>query len=117
MKQTILILTLLFTYGSYAQKTEKKLKTSTTFLSVKGVCKMCKNRIEKTALKNKGVKYASWNLQSKELHLIYNPNKANKSDISKSILSIGHDVDTLKATETAYQKLHACCKYRADSTH
>jgi len=73
---------------------------------------MCKSRIEKASLKTKGVKSAVWNVETHELKLIFDARKTNLDTISKSIVAVGHDTKELKATEEAYDSVHACCKYR-----
>ena len=73
---------------------------------------MCKVRIEKAAIKTKGVKSAIWSVESKRLSLIFNDEKTNLDQISKSIAEAGHDNKILKATDEAYGKVHPCCKYR-----
>ena len=112
MKTTIFISLLLCALTIQAQSQEKKSKSEQCLVLVKGNCKMCKARIEKAALQTKGVKYASWDMHSKTLKLIFNSYKTSKDTLAKSILAVGHDVDTLKATEELYEKLHFCCQYR-----
>jgi mercuric ion binding protein len=51
-------------------------------------------------------------MHSKTLKLIFNSYKTSKDTLAKSILAVGHDVDTLKAPDEQYQKLHFCCHYR-----
>jgi len=73
---------------------------------------MCKERIEKAGITAKGVKFANWNVQSQELQLIFNENKTDLKTIKEEIVASGHDLDSLKATDEAYARLDACCKYR-----
>ena len=107
MKQVILIFALLITTVTFAQN--KNAKAS---MKVDGVCGMCKERIEKAAVRTKGVKSAVWNIETHELKLIYDERKTNLKTISKSIASVGHDTKEIKATEEQYQSVHPCCKYR-----
>ncbi len=79
---------------------------------VDGVCEMCKKRIEKAALGVKGVKFASWNITSHELSLIYDERKTDPMQIKTAIVLVGHDTKELKASEEAYNKVHPCCRYR-----
>lgn len=92
---------------SFAQNKNEKAS-----LEVDGVCMMCKQRIEKASLNTKGVKSAVWNVQTHELKLIYDARKTNLETISQSIVAVGHDTKTLKATDEAYETVHPCCKYR-----
>jgi len=108
MKQYFLILALmLFSVGLSAQEKNKKL----TF-EVDGVCAMCKNRIEKAALKVKGVKFAAWDISNHELSLVIDENKTNVMEIKSAVASVGHDTKELKAPQEAYDKIDPCCKYR-----
>ncbi|MCB0382958.1 MAG: cation transporter, partial [Psychroserpens sp.] len=77
-----------------------------------GVCLMCKERIEKAAIRTKGVKSAIWNVDTHELKLIYDARKTNLDAITQSIVAVGHDTKEVKATEEAYNSVHPCCKYR-----
>lgn len=107
MKRIILAITLLITTATFAQN--KNAKAS---LEVDGVCLMCKERIEKAAIRTKGVKSAIWNVQTHELKLIFDERKTDLDIIRKKITAVGHDTKELKATDEAYAKVHPCCKYR-----
>jgi len=107
MKQIILIFTLVITTLTFAQN--KNAKAS---IEVDGICEMCKERIEKAAIRTKGVKSAVWNVDTHELKLIYDERKTDVKVISKSLASVGHDTKAIKATEEQYQSVHPCCKYR-----
>jgi len=76
---------------------------------------MCKVRIEKAALGVPGVKYAVWDIPSHQLSMIIDERKTNTMEIKTALVAVGHDTKELKATEEAYNKVNACCKYR-DST-
>ena len=107
MKQIILIFALLIGTATFAQN--KNAKAS---MEVDGVCGMCKERIEKAAIRTKGVKSAVWNVDTHELKLIYDDRKTDLKAISKSIAAVGHDTKEIKASEEAYNSVHPCCKYR-----
>jgi cation transport ATPase len=108
MKRILTVtLVMLFSLTTFAQN--KNAKAS---LEVDGVCLMCKERIEKAAIRTKGVKSAVWNVETHELKLIYDERKTNLDTITKQIVAVGHDTKELKATEEAYNSVHACCRYR-----
>lgn len=109
MKNVFIVLAILMTTVTFAQN--KNAKAS---VEVDGVCMMCKDRIEKAAIKTKGVKSAIWNVETHELKLIYDERKTNLDTITKNIVAVGHDTKTLKATDEAYNSVHPCCKYRDD---
>lgn len=93
--------------ASFAQ--DKNAKAS---IEVDGVCLMCKTRIEKAAIKTKGVKYANWDVKTHELKLIFDERKTNLKRIKVNILAVGHDTKDIKATDEAYNNIDPCCKYR-----
>ena len=79
---------------------------------VDGVCGMCKERIENSTIKLKGVKFCKWNISNNKINLIYNEKKIKLNDIHKSIAEIGHDTDKIIASDKAYNTLDPCCQYR-----
>jgi len=76
---------------------------------------MCKNKIEKAA-KQAGATKALWNAQTKVLKVTYNVTAASFSTIQQAIASVGYDTPDFKATDEAYNNLHACCKYERVAT-
>lgn len=107
MKKIIVIITLLATTVTFAQ--DKNAKAT---LEVNGVCGMCKKRIETATIKTKGVKFADWDIVSKQLSIIYDERKTNLEIINKNIAAVGHDTKTVKATDEAYNSLDPCCLYK-----
>jgi Cu(I)/Ag(I) efflux system membrane fusion protein len=81
-------------------------------LIVQGLCEMCKERIEKTAKSVNGVSSASWDSNTLQLHLNFDPAKTNEDEIGKAIAKAGHDTDKYKADHSVYDALPECCKYR-----
>jgi hypothetical protein len=91
---------------TYSQK-----KVTETTLKVDGVCFMCKNRIE-SALDTVGVKFATWDIDTKILKVAFRNDKYTVNDISQILANVGHDTEEIKATEEVYSKIDKCCKYR-----
>jgi hypothetical protein len=83
-------------------------KTET--LKVWGKCNMCKARIEKIAMEG-GATTADWNVKSKFLTIVYDPDKSNMNYISDKLAKAGHDTGLRSAKDKAYNKLPDCCKY------
>lgn len=81
-------------------------------LAVGGSCDMCTDRIENLVSDIEGVSIASYDLESRELHLHFDPNKTNIDDISKALAEAGHDTDLYKADDEVYNALPGCCHYR-----
>ena len=109
MKSFLTFCFLAFSLFTFAQ--DKPSKNEKANLEVLGNCGMCKNRIEKAAISVKGVKYASWDIPSGQLRLVYNGLKTNLDAIEKQIAASGHDSERHKATAEIYEQLPACCKY------
>lgn len=109
MKPFLIFCLLVFPLFSYAQ--DKPTKNEKASLEVLGNCGMCKDRIEKAAITVKGVKYASWDIPSGQLRLVYNGLKTNLDAIEKQIADSGHDTEHHKALVEIYDQLPACCQY------
>ncbi len=109
MKQIVLIFTMLLTTLGYSQDRNTKAT-----MEVDGVCGECKSRIEKAAIRSKGVKSAVWYIDTHELKLIYDARKTDLKVIAQNIADVGHDNTYFKASTEAYSKIDACCKYRDD---
>ena len=108
MKKAILIISVLFMgVTGFAQN-----KNAKSTIEVDGVCGMCKERIEKASVQVKGVKMATWNVETHELDLIYNENRTDLATIQKSIADSGHDTQAIKAKDEVYNAIDPCCKYR-----
>ncbi|OQX97262.1 MAG: hypothetical protein B6I20_12980 [Bacteroidetes bacterium 4572_117] len=105
----LVLVSVIIATPSLAQKKTKKIVTAE--FTVKGVCKMCKERIENAAL-IKGVKFAEWDKQTNKLKVVFNSQKTTLDKIHKSIADAGHDTDKLKGNDGAYKKLPKCCAYR-----
>ena len=106
-KIKLTILTILISTLSFAQS-----KNAKENLVVDGVCKMCKKRIEKACLKTKGVKSASWSIETHNLALIIDQSKVRLEEIKSNIAAVGHDTNDVKASNESYDLLDPCCKYR-----
>ena len=109
MKPFLIFCFLAFSLISYAQ--DPPTKNEKASLEVLGNCGMCKDRIEKAAITVKGVKYASWDIPSGQLRLVYNGLKTNLDEIEKHIAASGHDTEHHKAIAEIYNQLPACCQY------
>ncbi|MCX7729351.1 MAG: cation transporter [Bacteroidia bacterium] len=110
----IIIIYFISANATAQQKNTQSVVTQTLY--VKGNCQQCKERIE-SAIDVKGVKFAEWNKKTKILSVSYKPSVISIEDIKARILKVGHDVDSLKADENAYQQLPECCKYKHVAPH
>ncbi len=111
--KTILVISIftVFTLNSFSQ--DRSSKVETTKFEVKGVCNMCKERIENAAL-IKGVKWVEWNKATDTLTVIYRKDKLDILDVHKSVAEVGHTTDKVDCNMEAYNKLPACCAYMGD---
>lgn len=110
----IIILFIAFATSAFGQSTPApaaEAKVVTANFKVYGNCGMCKDRIEK-ALDTKGVKQAKWNVSTKNLEVIYVPEKITEKKIRELVSAAGHDTETTKASDKVYSKLPFCCLYR-----
>ncbi len=105
-----LLIALIISVASFAQK--KNAKTET--FKVWGNCEMCKERIEKTALKN-GVSNATWDVNTKMLTIRFDSLKTSVAKIKQSLAVVGHDTKEFKANDDVYNKLPSCCHYKRET--
>ena len=105
MKKLILFFILVLSYNVFSQN-------ETIEIDVKGVCGMCKARIEKAALKTTGVKYAQWSPNTQKLTAIINSEKTNIKTIAINISSVGHEASEYPVKNDVYNSLPPCCQYK-----
>lgn len=106
---------LCFSLAAFGQTTSKapkvkKAVVETTF-QVSGVCGMCEERIE-NALSVKGVKLATYDLETQMCRVIYRSDKIEEATLHRLLNEVGHDTALSKATDEQYETVHGCCKYR-----
>jgi hypothetical protein len=79
---------------------------------VHGQCDACRMRIE-SALKIEGIKKASWDIESKILHVQYIRNEfiTGEYKLQQLVAAAGHDTHKVPAAEEVYRSLPACCRY------
>jgi len=107
----IIALTLSATSFAQTMDHSKMVTTKTETINVSGNCETCKALIEKTA-KVTGVTKADWNMKTKVLTMVYNPEKVTSDSIQKKIAAVGYDTPKYKASSKVYDALPGCCKYR-----
>ena len=73
-------------------------------------CEDCKNRIEKSLYKTKGVISANLDVNNKIATVIFRNNKTDKKTIQVAINNAGYDADESPANTEAYHALPACCQ-------
>ena len=115
LKYSSIVWLILVSTVSYAQNKNITLNDTTVTFKVFGACDQCKKRIE-ASVKGKGVRSANWNIDSKQLVLIFNPAKTSFDKLKRQIVLVGHDLEDTKAKVNIYDQLPACCHYREMET-
>ena len=113
-KYLFLLVFALITSAATAQSTEAskaKGNSETIELKVKGVCGMCKSRIELAVYDMKGVKSAEWDIESEVLTVNAKKGKVTREDVAETLARAGHSNELKKADAEAYKELPGCCKY------
>jgi periplasmic mercuric ion binding protein len=80
-----------------------KIKTS-------AVCGMCKRKIEKNLVFEKGIEDVNLDIPSKIVTVKFNSKKTSIAEIKKIIANTGYDADEVTSNPEAYEKLSSCCK-------
>lgn len=106
--KTLRISSLLTLFMAFASLSFAQTKTES--IPVSGNCGMCKKTIE-SAAKKAGATTADWNKDTKVLTIKYNSATTNAAKVQQSVAAAGYDTRDVKATDAAYNKLHACCQY------
>ena len=107
MKSIILFLAI-FTAIQIQGIAQSKIEEIKIFTSAQ--CEECKNRIEKSLYKTRGVISANLDVNSKIASVIFRNNKTDKKLIQLTINNAGYDADDSPANIEAYDALPACCK-------
>ncbi len=84
-------------------------------LSVSGACGMCTANIEAASNSVKGVRSASYNLETQMLHVDVKPSVFSLEVLAKAIADVGYDNELFSASLTDYNNLALCCQYRDET--
>jgi periplasmic mercuric ion binding protein len=72
-------------------------------------CQECKDRIESALNFEKGIKSSNVNMETKDVTVVYNPEKTNPDKIRIAISKTGYDADSVPADPKVYARLKPCC--------
>jgi len=97
-------------FSSCAQSKAAKGADQTVSFKVSGICGMCKERIESTALDVKGVKKAEWDMQT-DLLVLVGSSKMDKQKVADALAKAGHKSELAAADPKGYANLPDCCQY------
>lgn len=103
---------LVFIYYMFTSAVVLTAQQDTVYIWVDGLCGMCKNRIEKEALKVEGVGAVNYNVFKNILSVVPSSLKFDNDNLQMAIAGIGHDTEKYKADSLVYESLHECCHYR-----
>ena len=106
-----IILFVIFFGFTFLAQSQVKNKNATYTFEVNGNCDQCQKRIQKAAFSVSGVKMAVWNIETHQMTVLLNEEKAEIMDVKKAIAKVGHDTDAVKAEDAVYENLHGCCLY------
>jgi mercuric ion binding protein len=87
--------------------------TETTFGFI-GNCKMCKKTIETAALSLDGVHKAVWDVQTKQIDLVYDDQLVEIMTIHNTIANSGYSTELVDLNKEAYDNLPMCCQYNPE---
>ena len=86
-------------------------ENKTETFKVYGNCDQCKKRVETAARLAEGVLSVEWNKETKMMNVVFDATKTDVLKVEMAIATAGHDTQTQKASDEAYNKLPSCCKY------
>lgn len=81
-------------------------------LHVRGLCGMCRDRIESLAAAQIHVREARWNAENEELTVSFEDARPDEDAMMKVLAAAGHDTEKYRASDDVYDALPACCQYR-----
>jgi len=111
MKYRILILLILMVSGIKMPMAQQLGKETSVQIYVAGVCGMCQERIESTALEIEGVKTAVYDIESHTLEVKITDAFFDLKALHNKIAAAGHTTNAVVADKAAYNALPFCCQY------
>lgn len=108
--KTILVALMLIASTAISVQAQKPRKTETVRIHTSAVCDMCKQTIESSLYKVKGVVSANLDVASKDVTVVFRTNKTNVDALRQAISKAGYDADGIAADKQSYDNLHSCCK-------
>jgi periplasmic mercuric ion binding protein len=109
MKTIFLVLGfVVLSVGISAAQTAPKI--STVMIQTSGNCQECKARIEGSLKSLKGVKAASFDMDTKKVDVTFATKKVDAAAIRQAISKAGYDADDVQADQEAYDGLRKCCR-------
>lgn len=107
MKNTLLIIALLFIGNGFAQENKK---TAEIVIMTSAECGTCKKVLEEKLNYTKGIRFAELDVATKKLTVAYSTKKISADEIRKIISETGYDADDVPANVGSQQSLPTCCQ-------
>jgi copper chaperone CopZ len=80
-------------------------------------CEQCKNRIEKSLLREDGVASSKVDFKKGITTVKFFTDRTNIENVKTAIANAGYDADNVTANEESYTRLPTCCKKPEDGGH
>lgn len=96
---------LLISVVAYAKTVSETIKSSI-------ICGECEDRIRNGLIYEKGIKRVTFDLETSEIFVKYNPKQVTLDEIRTKITKIGYDADHMKADQNAFKELPGCCQMK-----
>jgi periplasmic mercuric ion binding protein len=110
---SISVLLLLFSASSWSQGRN----AAVVEIATSAQCPMCKERIEKALIFEKGVRNAVLDMETKKVTVSYHSRRTDSDKLRRAISKAGYDADQLVADPKAYSALPGCCRKPGDPGH
>ncbi len=110
MKTFFTIIAAMFMTVAYSQTNQKAIIKTNIYCDHCNECETCGQKFASSMYKIRGVKMYDLNAEENTITVYYNSKKTDLQSIKSGISLIGYDADEVKADETAYSQLDACCK-------
>ncbi len=94
----LLSLNSLHLQAQHPRRTKDTIKTTAE-------CKFCKETIEKSLSKVKGIRKVTCDYQKHEVYVVYNSKRTNINDIRKVLTDLGYDADDMKANNVKTKQI------------
>ncbi len=104
------LLMVLFMLGTLSSHAQKPPKTKTIQIQTSAICGMCKDRIEDKLNYTKGIVFAELDLETKIVEVKFKTKYLTATQVRLIITSLGYDADDAKKNQEAYENLPGCCQ-------
>lgn len=104
------ILMILLAVGLFSVRANAGTNDTTVVFKTSVLCDMCKERIERELVFEKGVREVKVDVKAKTVQVVFRKDKNNTEKLKKAISKLGYRADNITADPKAFKKLPACCR-------